>query len=306
MRQAARIGRKIIISFAFFSVYTAAIIISTVHFFKFDESKEHLKFHSTTSDEKKEKTQRNGADRISGGFLKNWFNGHLEGRVIFKHDYYFPIYEKYFSRYVDKDLVLLEIGVNSGGSIHMWQQYFGKGLRYIGVDISPWVYEQFHDPDAGVFIYTGSQENSTFMKYLAQSIPELDILIDDGGHTMNRQIFSLRSMIHKVKNGGIYLCEDVETSYISSYGGGLRKKGTIIEFAKDLIDSQYSYYHKNSAVDLIKTPMWQLGSLSFHTGIIVIEKEITKSPPRALRKGNKKLNVDSGQVRTIEINRNLA
>lgn len=299
--------RKRAVSLVFLAFYTFAVI-SVVHILRSDESRDSMKLPATQviAEGKKSIPYFDSAAKTSDGFLWKWFNEHLEGRVIFKNDYYFPVYEKYFNGYIDKDLVMLEIGVNSGGSIDMWKQYFGSGLRYIGVDISPWVHEKFHDPSAGIFIYTGSQENATFMKDLAKSIPQLDILIDDGGHTMIQQIFTLKTMIHKVKNGGVYLCEDIETSYIPNYGGGLKRKGTIIEFVKDLIDSQYSYLHKNSQLDRVKTPMWQLGSISFHTGIIVIEKEVRRSPPRALRKGNQKLNVYTGVIRKIDINKNLA
>ena len=209
-----------------------------------------------------------------------------------------------FKSYINKDLVLLEIGVNSGGSIDMWKQYFGAGLKYIGVDISPWVYEHFHDPSAGVHIYTGSQENRTFLEYLAKSIPDVDILIDDGGHTMKQQILTLKMTFSKVKDGGLYLCEDVETSYVPYYGGGLRRKGSFIEFAKILIDSQYSYFHGDKSVDVLGTALWQSGSISFHTGIVVIEKRRNESPPKNIRKGNVKLNVYTGRTKIIDINRN--
>src|SRR5271157_3706918 len=49
---------------------------------------------------------------------------------------YMGDYEIHFNKIKKVKLSLLEIGINEGGSLKMWADYFKKGL-IIGVDISP-------------------------------------------------------------------------------------------------------------------------------------------------------------------------
>ena len=58
-------------------------------------------------------------------------------KLLHKWDHYFDIYEIHFNRYVNKELVLLEIGVSHGGSLQMWRKYFGEKIKIYGVDIDP-------------------------------------------------------------------------------------------------------------------------------------------------------------------------
>ena len=52
-------------------------------------------------------------------FLEN------DGNKITRWTHYFPIYEKHFERFRNKPVKILEIGVLNGGSLPMWQKYFG-------------------------------------------------------------------------------------------------------------------------------------------------------------------------------------
>ena len=54
-----------------------------------------------------------------------------------KWHHYFDIYEENFSRYRNKKITLLEIGVFRGGSLSMWKKYFGAQAKIIGIDIKP-------------------------------------------------------------------------------------------------------------------------------------------------------------------------
>ena len=50
---------------------------------------------------------------------------------------YFDVYEKHLSKFIGKEPRILEIGVLGGGSIEMWQKYFGADTAVIGVDVNP-------------------------------------------------------------------------------------------------------------------------------------------------------------------------
>lgn len=86
-----------------------------------------------------------------------------------------------------KPLRFLEIGVQSGGTIQFWKHYFGKKLKYIGVDIN-YLCKDFFGEMARVSIFTGDQSNATFWaEFLAGQAP-FDIVVDDGGHSMEQQM----------------------------------------------------------------------------------------------------------------------
>ena len=140
-------------------------------------------------------------------------------RIIHKWRHYFEIYHRHFQRYIGKECVILEIGVSMGGSLQMWKNYFGDKAKIIGVDINP-LCKEFEEENIRIFI--GSQSDLQFLRELIHTIPKIDILIDDGGHTMEQQIVTFEELFDHINPDGVYLCEDMHTSYWEEYGGGLR------------------------------------------------------------------------------------
>ena len=63
--------------------------------------------------------------------------------------HYFEIYHRHFERFRGRPVTVLEFGVNQGGSLQMWRDYFGRKAAIHGVDIDPRC-EKFaragHDP----------------------------------------------------------------------------------------------------------------------------------------------------------------
>ena len=85
-------------------------------------------------------------------------------------------------------------------------------------------------------MHYGSQENVTFLQSVRSETGYFDIIIDDGGHTMTQQLISLQQLLPTVKSGGLYFIEDLQTSYMPSFGGGYLLNTTTIEFIKRLVD----------------------------------------------------------------------
>lgn len=160
--------------------------------------------------------------------LREIFYSH-DGNLIHKWDHYFEIYEKYFDKFIGQNINILEIGVSHGGSLQMWKKYFGKNITIYAIDINPEC-KKFEDDNTKIFI--GSQSDKSFIKKVASSIPEMDIIIDDGGHSMEQQKVSFENLFVKVKENGIYLVEDTHTSYWKKFYGGFRRNNTFIEFSK--------------------------------------------------------------------------
>lgn len=217
--------------------------------------------------------------------LRDIFNEH-QGGLLNKWENYLEVYEKFFSKYREQEIVFLEIGVAHGGSLKMWRKFFGEKALIIGVDVNPEC-KKFEEENTKIFI--GSQEDKKFLTYLKTQIPVVDILLDDGGHTMKQQITTFNMLFNHVKEDGIYACEDLHTSYFKSYGGGYKKKNSFIEFSKNFIDNLHGW-HKEADK---KTKMFNhisrsVLSLHYYDSIIVIEKRLMKEP-KNLFIGNEQL-----------------
>ena len=118
----------------------------------------------------------------------------------------------------------------------MWRHYFGPGLEYHGVDIN-WVCRKFGTEDNVAEIIIGDQGSESFWDSVVDRLPQFDIILDDGGHTMVQQITTMRRLFpKKIAEGGVYMVEDLHTSAWHSFGGGLRKDNTFLQFSKNLID----------------------------------------------------------------------
>lgn len=205
--------------------------------------------------------------------LKRYFTQNT-GSLIHKWDHYFEIYDRHFSRFRGTDACILEIGVSQGGSLEMWQAYFGPRVRIVGVDINP-ACKQFESE--GVQIFIGDQEDRAFLKSLAEQVPAIDILIDDGGHTMRQQINTFEELFPHVTENGVYLCEDLHTSYWPQWGGGYRKADTFIEYSKNFIDYINAWH---SQTDKLKVTEFTKSthSLHYYDSVLVIEKRAMREP----------------------------
>lgn len=115
----------------------------------------------------------------------------LDNRLIHKWNHYIEVYDQYFSKYRNTDVVMLEIGVSQGGSIDMWKEYFGPKLKFYGIDINP---KSVEFNESNIEILIGRQEDRKFLREVKNKIPKVDILIDDGGHTMIQQITTFEEM----------------------------------------------------------------------------------------------------------------
>jgi hypothetical protein len=205
----------------------------------------------------------------------------LNGKLIQKWDHYIEVYDVYFNKYRGKEINILEIGVSQGGSLEMWKKYFGDKMHLYGIDINPRCKEL---EDEQVTIFIGEQEDRNFLNDLKSEIPKIDIVIDDGGHTMIQQIVTFEEMFSHVKDDGIYLCEDTHTSYMDAFHGGYKKKNTFIEYSKNFIDYINAWHSENKNKLDVTDFTRSTYALHFYTGMVVIEKKKMK-PPVDIRKG---------------------
>jgi len=208
--------------------------------------------------------------------LEAYFNANKK-RVIDKWSHYFDVYDRHFSKYRGKEIVLLEIGTFQGGSLQMWKSYFGDKAKIYGIDINPNC-KQVEEENIKIMI--GSQSDRDFLKNVIKEVPPFDILIDDGGHTMLQQIVTFEELFGHVKPDGVYLCEDLHTSYWKEYGGGFKRKGSFIEYSKNFIDELNAYHSKEESLP-VSSFTSSVNSIHYYDSVLVIEKRPTPKPARS-------------------------
>lgn len=150
----------------------------------------------------------------------SYFNSHKEGAGIWKWTHYFDIYQRHFSKFVGREVHVMEVGIYSGGSLPMWKECFGTGCHVYGVDIEE-ACMAYKDDKTEVFI--GDQADRSFWARVREAVPTVDILIDDGGHYPEQQRITLEEMLPHLRPGGVYLCEDIHgaTNPFAAYLQGL-------------------------------------------------------------------------------------
>ena len=186
---------------------------------------------------------------------KNW-TGFLE------------IYSNYFKDYKDKPINILEIGVDKGDSLKIWRKYFTKA-NICGIDIT-----NINFKIEGVEILKADQSNTKSLKEICDKYKNFDIIIDDGGHFCKQIIVSLNFLFDYLSNNGLYIVEDLQTSYFPRFGGSrynLAKKDTSMNYLKSIADSinyehfDKPFYRKSKFDGLVKF-------IHFYQNIAIIKK----------------------------------
>ncbi len=202
--------------------------------------------------------------------LRKFFYDREVGPGIWKWDHYFDIYERHFHKFRGRAVTVAEIGIYSGGSLDMWQHYFGPAARIIGIDCEPdcRIYER-----EGVSVYIGNQADRMFWQMFKEQEPNVDILIDDGSHKYKHQLLTFNLMLPHLQPGGVYLCEDVHgypNNDFSTHVEGLAN--TLhhhIGFEKDLKDNSRRLTKNTTETQRI------IKSVSFYPYVCVVEKNKT-------------------------------
>lgn len=125
-------------------------------------------------------------------------------------------YEPFLAPMRNKPIKLLEIGVLGGGSVRTWRDYFADG-QIIGADINPEVRQYADDRISIEIMDQGSHDD---LDRIAAMGP-FDVIIDDGSHHWYHQMITFRKLMPKLKAGGVFIIEDLDTShgkYAKMYG----------------------------------------------------------------------------------------
>ena len=209
------------------------------------------------------------------------------GAFIGKWAHYIEIYDSLFAEQRDRfsgrknvitrPIRILEIGVSEGGSLEIWKKYFGKDSVVYGIDVNPECAKLELD---GVNIRIGSQADPVFLNELILEMGNPDIIIDDGSHRGEHQQISFTTLWPHLEEDGIYVVEDLATSYWSEFGDGYRKKSSFVEFSKELADTLHIKYTRHRLPKRVRFVETSIHSVSFFDQIVVIKKKQRMEPKR--------------------------
>ena len=150
-------------------------------------------------------------------------------RILHKWKHYFPIYERHFKDFVYRPVTFMEIGCGRGGSLQMWKRYFGPHARIIGVDVNPDC-KTFEEDQVEVHI--GRQQDVQFLQSVIHEVGIPDIVLDDGSHVMSDITSTFQFLYPRMAKNGIYMVEDLHTSYWEEYEGGCASRLHLLNFAR--------------------------------------------------------------------------
>jgi hypothetical protein len=151
--------------------------------------------------------------------------------------FYTPVYHELFSKFRDRPIRLLEIGVGGydvkilgGASLAMWADYFSNG-QITGIDSA----EKRLDLNPRVKLFRGSQEDPAFLKQVCSERGPFNIVIDDGSHVPEHVVLSFDLLFSSLAGGGMYVIEDVQTAFWPNFGGSIPDGGVTVKLARTVI-----------------------------------------------------------------------
>ncbi|CAK7007331.1 MAG: hypothetical protein DELT_00296 [Desulfovibrio sp.] len=195
-----------------------------------------------------------------------------KNELVTKWVHYFPVYERHLKDFVNKSVVMIEIGVFKGGSLKMWKKYLGPYASIVGIDIDPEC-ERYEDDQCRVRI--GGQGDFKFLSNVIKEFGRPDIVIDDGSHMMHDMDATFQFLYPLLNNNGVYIVEDTHTCYWEQYGGGLGNPSSFIEKAKSLVDSLNAHHISKETVDNFTNSTF---SVCFYDSMVVFEKRHRGAP----------------------------
>ena len=119
---------------------------------------------------------------------------------------YLETYEDLFSKFKNKNINLLEIGFQHGGSLKLWKEYFGNKSSIYGIDIT--LQELRYDLVRENNVTLICKDISTCDESILKPIM-FDVILDDASHTLEHQIKSWELFKDRLNPGGILIIEDI-------------------------------------------------------------------------------------------------
>jgi len=156
------------------------------------------------------------------------------------------VYKNEFKHLRFKNLSILEIGVDNGGSLLFWSDYFKHpGTKITGIDIA---LPAIRFPRR-VTVKKCDQNDSKALTDIAREFGPFDIILDDGSHFTRETKNCFEQLFKHVKPEGLYIIEDWSIGYI----GKKQFKG-MVELVSDIVN-----HAPELGIDRFKV-IWNIGA----------------------------------------------
>ncbi|UXM94892.1 class I SAM-dependent methyltransferase [Bartonella sp. HY329] len=209
------------------------------------------------------------------------------GKISDKWSIYIKTYHNQLSSYQDKDINMLEVGIQNGGSLEIWAKYFKNAGVILGCDIDPKCANLKFD-DTRINVLVGDISKPSTKERISATCTEFDIIIDDGSHKSSDIIATFCSYFPDLKDGGLFIIEDLHCSYWKNYEGGLLDRHSAIEFLKLLIDvvnfehwglplnrtAPIAHFLKDLNLSISEETLSHIHSIQFINSLCIIKKAI--------------------------------
>tara|TARA_B100001057_G_scaffold473339_1_gene537709 strand:+ start:445 stop:1257 length:813 start_codon:yes stop_codon:yes gene_type:complete len=186
---------------------------------------------------------------------------------------YTKIYEKYFDCLRDKKLKILEIGIADGKSLLTWSDYFTNSI-IVGIDIHKIDLKEKQLDRENIKVHQGSQSDENFIKEIIREYGNFDIIIDDGSHLRKDVIKSFHLLFPYLNNDGLYVVEDMQTSYNHFFGGNpfdLKYSNSHMNFFKHLTD-RLNYQEIANPFYISNKYDAKITNISFYHNLVFVRK----------------------------------
>jgi hypothetical protein len=117
---------------------------------------------------------------------------------------YIPLYEELLAPFRER-CDFMEIGLASGWSMEMWDEYFGPDCSIVGVDLGI-IFDRTKFDNRFRFIVTDATKPTLLQALGGRTF---DFVIDDASHMEADQISTFLILKERMKQGGIYVIEDI-------------------------------------------------------------------------------------------------
>lgn len=157
------------------------------------------------------------------------------GKVSDKWQLYLSIYDQLFFEFRDRNINLLEIGIQNGGSLEIWASYFFRAENLVGCDINHDCHRLSY-ADKRIAVVIGDANLDSTEKAILSHSQSYDLIMDDGSHRSSDIVKSFSRYFPHLADGGVYIVEDMHCSYWQEFEGGLFAPFSSMTFFKRLAD----------------------------------------------------------------------
>jgi GT2 family glycosyltransferase len=156
------------------------------------------------------------------------------GQAMQKWSAHMAAFERLFTPYREVPLRLLEISATPDGTIELWARYFSQASVLLSCVAAPAMGDAA--ADGRVRRVVGAPEAPAVMAEVLRHSVQFDIIIDNASLTGAAVASTFSAYFPLLADGGLYLVENLDSSYQQRHGGGLYAPYASLAFFKRLVD----------------------------------------------------------------------